>query len=510
MPRSLLQRLGLAGGECDARLVWGLLLACLTLYALGYAAFYPRVLTNTDEVEYLEETRALLETGSVVVPKEDPRTGLMRKTVPGDYPVGMVALMAPFVATLGWRGAFLASFLALLVAVLATARWLQQEKRSPIFALILLGFPALLVVGRLALSDGARTAVAAVGLLLFFRGLDRERARSWLASGFVAGAALSLRESAVLPFIPLFVGSVLRRDRGWGWLLLGGLAGTALHGLSNAFVFGDAMFVRGERFYPFAPETLLERLPLYLFGLLVLVPGGLALGLAYRGRRRQELLATIVLIFLFYLFQAFGNVESGFAKRLVIALRYFAPLLPVLAFTMSESMPRLLGAALTRVQDAAQLQRWAGAAVLLWIGGVALACFVVHPVMHRWNATQARLRDAIEQHVPKDAVLVANREALDKFVNGYERPFLTLNRHELEPGDLEAVRARHGSFWIALLDRSDSDFWRRDAAENASFLGTLAWPLEPVSDLAVTSTDRLRIWRAPGPASAEGAQDGRP
>ena len=292
MPRSLLQRLGLAGGECDARLVWGLLLACLALYALGYAAFYPRVLTNTDEVEYLEETRALLETGSVVVPKEDPRTGLMRNTVPGDYPVGMVAMMAPFVATLGWRGAFLRKLLALLVAVLASARWLQQERRSPIFALILLGFPALLVVGRLALSDGARTAVAAVGLLLFFRGLDRERARSWLASGFVAGAALSLRESAVLPFIPLFAGSVLRWDRGWGWLLVGGLAGTALHAVSNSLVFGDAMFVRGANVYPFAPETLLERLPLYLFGLLVLVPGGLALGFAYRGRRQQELLAS--------------------------------------------------------------------------------------------------------------------------------------------------------------------------------------------------------------------------
>ena len=148
--------------------------------------------------------------------------------------------------------------------------------------------------------------------------------------------------------------------------------------------------------------------------------------------------------------------------------------------------------------------------MLLWIGGVALACFVVHPVMDRWSATQAELRDAIEEHVPKDGVLVANREALDKFVNGFERPFLTLNRHELEPGDLEAVRARHGSFWIALLDRSDSDFWRRDAAENASFLRALAWPLEPLSDLTVTSTDRLRIWRAPAPGtSAEAAQDGR-
>jgi 4-amino-4-deoxy-L-arabinose transferase-like glycosyltransferase len=144
-------------------------------------------------------------------------------------------------------------------------------------------------------------AASAVGLWLFFRGLDRDARGWWLASGLVAGAALSLRESAVLPFVPLFAGTLLRRDRGWVWLLLGGCAGTALHLMGNQLLFGDPFFVRGHG-YTFDADVA-SRLWLYLTGLLVFVPGGLVLGLCYRGRRRVEVVATIALYFLFYRFR---------------------------------------------------------------------------------------------------------------------------------------------------------------------------------------------------------------
>lgn len=344
----LLGRIGLAGDACDRRLTWTLVALALALYTLGYAAFYPRAATNDDEGFYLEQTRLWVETGSFVTEKIDPRSGEREPFVPGDYPIGMVALMAPFVKAFGWRGAFFPSFLCLVVAVLVTARWLHEERRSPAFALILLAFPAATVAGRLAMSDVARTAFAALGLWWFFRGLDGHKS-FWLASGFVAGAALTLRESAVLPFLPLFAGTVLRRDRGWIWLLLGGLAGTALHLVTNQLAFGDAFFVRGaSNPYHLDVGTIHQRLPLYLLGLLVLVPGGLAFGLAYRGRRRPEIVATIVLYVSFYLFQGFGMLETGFVKRLWNGLRYFDPLLPVLAFAMAESTPQLLEGWLVR------------------------------------------------------------------------------------------------------------------------------------------------------------------
>ena len=490
---ALLSRLGLAGGPPDRRFGWALVALALALYAAGYAAFYPRGPTNDDEGLYLEETRLWVETGSFVTEKIDPLSGERERFVPGHYPVGMVALMAPFVKAFGWRGAFFPSFLCALLAVLATARWLYEERRSPVFALILLGFPALLVAGRLAMSDTARTAVAALGLWWFFRGLDGHKGW-WVAAGFVAGAALTLRESAVLPFVPLFAGSVLRRDRGWLWLLLGGLAGTALHLISNQLAFGDALFLRGAKsIYPFDLAHLHERLPLYALGLLVLVPGGLAFGLAYRGRRRPELVLTIVLYVGFYLFQAYGMGASGFAKRLVVALRYFDPLLPVLAFTMAESVPRSLAGWLGR-GNRARLSGWAGAAVALWIAGACLAAFAVHPVLDRFGASQAAIRFAIERNVPLDAVLVANGEAIRKHIDDLARPYATLRRNQLSPEQVEQLRERHGTFFVAFLDRSDSAYWLEDAAKNAAFVAQLGDP-EPVVDLRASATDRLRIWR---------------
>jgi 4-amino-4-deoxy-L-arabinose transferase-like glycosyltransferase len=494
---SLLRRLGLLGGVCDARLAWTIVALGLALYTVGYAAFYPRGATVDDEDLYLEETVLWLETGSFQIDKLDPLTEQLEPFVPGDYPFGMVALMAPFTAAFGRNGAFLASFLCLLLAVGVTARWLADERRSPLFALILLAFPAAAVAGRLAMSDTARTAAAALGLWLFFRGLDGRRGW-WLASGFVAGAALTLRESAVLPFIPLFAGSVLRWDRGWGWLLLGGLAGTALHLVASQLAFGAALFVRGASFYPLELATIHERLPLYLLGLLVLVPGGLWFGLGYRGRRRPEIVATVALFFLFYVGQAYGMTASSFAKRLVVGLRYFDPLLPLLAFAMAESLPRQLSARLARSADRVRLERLAGLAIGLWLVGALAVAFAVHPALGRWGAGQDAIRATIETRVPRDTVLVTNGTAIRKFIDDLSRSYVTLSRHRVTREDIEQLRERHGGFLVAFLDRSDSAYWRDDAAQNEAFVALLPDATQLV-DLRVSPSDRLRIWRVGEP-----------
>jgi hypothetical protein len=232
---------------------------------------------------------------------------------------------------------------------------------------------------------------------------------------------------------------------------------------------------------------------LYLVGLLVFVPGGLVFGLAYRGRRRPEVLATIVGFFLFFLFQAYGASESGFVKSLVLGLRYFGPLLPLLAFAMAESVPRWLG-----------IERWAkgarmGALVrtgsILWLAGILVACFAVHPVLDRWAGSQAEIRGALEQHVPRETVLVTNYNALRKFVPDLSRPYRTLDRRELASESLHELGLRHEVYFVALLDRSDSDYWRADMEANAAFLAQLPASAALVLDLKATQTDRLRIWR---------------
>jgi len=199
----------------------------------------------------------------------------------------------------GWRASFLASALALLATVLLTARWLACEGRSPLFALLLLGFPSAVAYGRMATSDVPSAAVVAAGLLLFWRGLDGARG-AWLAAGFLAGASTLLRESNVLPFAPLFAGALLRRDRGWPALAAGGALGLALRGGASWWTWGDPLYVK-EAGYGFAPANVLANLDVDALGLLVFVPGGLLVAAAYRGRRRPEVLAALALYVAFYL-----------------------------------------------------------------------------------------------------------------------------------------------------------------------------------------------------------------
>jgi 4-amino-4-deoxy-L-arabinose transferase-like glycosyltransferase len=336
-PRPLLERLGLGTGPPDARFGWLIVIALLAVYAVCFVAFYPTVPTNEDEAMYLRQTRLLLE-GRSTITKTDPFTGEESVEHPSTYVPGTAMLMAPFVDAWGDRAAFVAPFLSLLAAVVFTGLWLQADGRSPVFAALLLGFPPFLVLGRVCMSDLPSAAVVSLGLWLFWRGLDRG-APWWLASGFAAGASTVFRATNPLVFLPLFAGTVLRRDWRAGYLVMGGLLGIGVRLLAVHYYFGEPFFERARYYY--SPESIMERVPLYLLGLLVFVPGGLAFALAYRGRRRAEVLVTPLLFVGVYLLQLWSTVETGLAKRLVLALRYFIPLLPLLCFAMAESLPRL-------------------------------------------------------------------------------------------------------------------------------------------------------------------------
>jgi len=109
------------------RIVWGL----VVLYALGFLCFYPKALTNFDEVSYVRQAVSFAS-GSATVDIVDPFTGQHEMVHPSDYPAGTAALMVPFVWLAGWRGAFLLGLLALSGATLFTARWIADSGGSPL------------------------------------------------------------------------------------------------------------------------------------------------------------------------------------------------------------------------------------------------------------------------------------------------------------------------------------------------------------------------------------------
>ena len=91
--------------------------AIVLLYALGFILFFPKALTNFDEVSYVRHAAAFAA-GRVAVDTVDPYTGEHRSIIPSDYPAGTSALMVPFIWIAGWRGAFLRDW------------WLQSPARS--------------------------------------------------------------------------------------------------------------------------------------------------------------------------------------------------------------------------------------------------------------------------------------------------------------------------------------------------------------------------------------------
>lgn len=504
---ALLRRVGFGDAPPDLRVGRRVVAIVLAVYVASFALFYPTVATNHDEANYIRQAKLVL-TGSAEITQIDPFSGEPTPVVLATYALGPALMMAPLYAVFGERGVFVIPCLALVLAVWFTGLWIASEGRSPLFALVMLGFPALLVLGRVAMSDVPSTGWVAVGLWLFWRGIEG-RPGWWLASGFMAGASWSLRATNPLLFLPLFAGTVLRREKKAAALVVGGLAGLGVRLLSQLIFFGNALHERSG--YRFAPDTLDERLPLYLLGLLVFVPGGLVFSALYRGRRRPEIVFTIIGFFLFYLLQQFSSVATSQTKRVVLALRYLLPMLPLVAFAMSESLPRLWKRwrASSQVADSTARRRRldvvTASVLVAWLAGVGVAAAAVHPAYAMWSATQGKLRRAIQEYVPDDAVMVTNRHGTKKFTREIGRRFRTLDTYVIAPADILELVAKHEQVFLVLMDRSDSARWEAYTRRNAEFFDALPTRAELLADVRPTSVDRLRIWRL----SSEPTHDGR-
>ena len=208
--------------------------------------------------------------GTSSVPKLNALTGETEDFYPSRYPYGTALTMALPVALAGWRGGYIVPCFSLLAGVLLFGYWLRQEGRSPLFALLLLGYPPALVMGRVAMSDVPSLFLVILGLWLFWRGTDRGW-KWWLASGFVAGGF-----DAVSREQPDSLRSVLRRRRAPAraqrlGARRGRVAGLGLR-VRRTRSFSASRCTTGPP-YILALASLPERLPIYALALLVFVPG---------------------------------------------------------------------------------------------------------------------------------------------------------------------------------------------------------------------------------------------
>jgi len=101
---------------CDDALSWKFVLAILSIFLLGFASFYPQIVTVSDELGYVSQAQVFAGNGSRFV-RLDPLTRMGVMVQSGQNPPGTALMMAPFVWIAGWKAAFMSVALCLVAGV---------------------------------------------------------------------------------------------------------------------------------------------------------------------------------------------------------------------------------------------------------------------------------------------------------------------------------------------------------------------------------------------------------
>ena len=462
----------------------------LGVFALGFALWWPDVITAIDEGAYTYHAVTLLQ-GQTQVAVIDPWTGTTSWYLPSHYPLLTSLLQMPAMALAGWRGAYVEPLLGVLVTVPATAYWLRRWQLDPIFALLWLVYVPFIVLARLATSDVICTAWVTLSMAAFVEGQARDQAAlrrgPWLLAGLLAGSSVAFREMGPLVPLVFFAGAVFRRQPGWFWLLAGGLVGIAVRPLSAWWAFGNPLFVK-----PSSPEwwgiqhlvvNFLPDVALLTFAL----PGGLPALLAYRGPLRAEMILSALLFIGLHMTYFFAGGGSGWYGA-VVGGRFFNLAVPLLIIAVAHAVKRLEAAGI-----APRLWHWARVALV--VGAVAVAA-ALHPAMAHWSRSHRQVQDSFCQNVPPGAVAIVNTSVIGKYIS----PVTCLRTMvDLNPGSVTQVGKlleRNPHVYVGVVERTDGDSRRASTATYMGWVEDLRrhQRLEPVYR-GPDGWQRLQIWR---------------
>jgi len=472
-------------------------IAVLLLHSALFCGLYPAGLSISDEAQYARQAAAFAE-GRTTVAAIRADDGAQVQLRPSDYAAGTAGWYALFVLAigwlLGWKAAFLGALAATVIAVLATARMLRDQRADPRLALLLLANPATLVLGRTTMSDLPATMMVAVGLMLLFKP-GRTRAEAFVA-GLVGGLSLSLRATNVAVLAPFAIGAVARRERGWPALILGAAAGIGARLAAHAWLYGDPLYTKPHA-HGFALAHVVDNLPLHAAGLLLLMPAGAAAALTYRGPRRAELIAATLLFIATPLSWGYRGAESGGVAGWVLGWRLELPLAPVLCVALGERLPvwwrwvreRAGGPGLGRFGA-----RGASVAVAL----LAVVLVGAHGKVWQVQRTQARIPAIAARHAPPEACVVAHRQLLRKYLHELGGWRCTIRLRDAGPRLVQGATARGPVFGVHIR-RGDSAAHRRRQRRVAARLQRMGGGAQPHVSAALGGGRTLLVWRLGGP-----------
>ncbi len=418
-----------------------------------------------------------LAEGQSRVPVVDPATGAVGSELPSTYPPGTSLVQAPFVRLAGWSGACWASFAALCFLTVATGFWLKHRALPATYAALIPLFIPASVLARTGMGDLLGAAVVMGSLFLLDAGRGAPAAA---AGGFLGGASLVFRDTTPLFVGPFLVGNVVRGRRPL-LLIAVTLLGASLRPLLAWALQGTPWLVH-QPIFPFTLSGAGTRALFYAATMLVLVPGGLVAVALYRGKRRVELTATVLLAWAFFSLYSYSGQNSGLGA-FVLGGRYLLPLLPLLVLAVATVVEARVGSG--RMKSSVE--------IVILVGAVLMTC-LVHPLAFRWSEQQARLVRIIHVTTGPEAVLITEPFATEKFFTGVYGPRTVADRTKFPATVVPSLRAR-SPVQLVFVDRSESRAWRQRAEMNQQYIEQVArsCALRPRVDVT-SGIRRLRIF----------------
>ena len=397
-----------------------LVFSALLFYIIGYIIYYPNILTITDEIHYVSASYSIAHNfwGFLF--------GKKYLLYPDTYPIGTPLVQAPFVFFGGWQAATIPSLISYILTVIIMVKWLQEEKKSPIYALIVFAFPAALVIARSAMSDCLSGLIVTLGLYTFWKADHRHPVYLFL-SGLFAGLSTLFKEPNILIFFPFFLEELLRREKKAYTLIVGCTLGIIIRFISADIFFGSPFYIRPAA-HGFSFLTIFTNFPYYFFVTTVLIPGGLIAIFLYKGPHRYALISSISIYLLLFLSFKYTAWETSFFKRIVLSGRYIIPILPLFTIALADVIPDIWLKFKLKYSLLPKTLSIIGLLLLFFY-------FAVHPFFYHYFDTRSILLRDIYKHVNANDIIYYYNTTPNiyfaKFYSGYDLVYCDLTNKNI-------------------------------------------------------------------------------
>lgn len=413
------------------------------LYAYIFCISNTNVSVLIDETYYLRQALAFSE-GQTHTTIINPVTNESELVRPSDYPPGTSIIASLFMYNGNWTNAFYMPILSLLLIHILLFVWLRKMSLSAFYSLILYLFPPILIMSRVVSSDMISALIIVIIWKMYFTCKENKYHSVILIIGFLSGLSLIFRETNILFIAPLMLLYVLRKDSKITFVITGFVIALSIKLFLSYILFNDPFYLKDPE-YGFSIYAVPQNAIIYFPILLLFFPGAIIFPFLYKGKHRIEILTTVIIVIIFFLSYDFRGQNSGLLKSLIIAPRFFIPLIPILIISIAHYVDH-------KFRKREEILKYIYLVILLAsLGGV----ITVMTNYNSWLKLHQEIAEVIKYEVPTNANVIYNEKSTSKYLSelsGHQSfvHFEHVNKNLLK---------NNQEYYIVFLQRSDSNFW---------------------------------------------------